>query len=219
VRIEAEMKTPSSSSSLPVAYAPSHDGEAGNDQDDPLGAGEADDLVPGLQKQGIVSYHLLEEGPHVLAVTVSYTETTATAGRVRSFRKLYQFVARPALVVRTKISAMKGGWTLEAQVENVGEEGCVLRGVELESEEWCRSRSLEELWESCGGVYKGIQDGDRVKVVLPRGGVHQAAFFVQAREGVEKPEGAYLGVLRIRWRGPMGSVGELSTGWLGIRGR
>jgi hypothetical protein len=74
---------------------------------------------------------LKEEGNHVLAVTVTYTETAlgegkAASGRVRTFRKLYQFVAQQLLSVRTKAGELtqRSGppkYLLEAQLENMGE--------------------------------------------------------------------------------------------------
>lgn len=60
------------------------------------------DLDPGQTLQRIVDFELKEEGNHVLGVTVSYYEATETSGRTRTFRKLYQFVCKPSLIVRTK---------------------------------------------------------------------------------------------------------------------
>lgn len=60
------------------------------------------DLDPGQTLQRIVDFDLKEEGNHVLGVTVSYYEATETSGRTRTFRKLYQFVCKPSLIVRTK---------------------------------------------------------------------------------------------------------------------
>ena len=126
---------------------------------------------PGLSVQSIVHFELKEEGNHVLAVNVSYTETsmsspvpspgsaeysapalalassrssTATGGRVRTFRKLYQFLASPCLSVRTKATELiprevddkslgpygkvkMARFTLESQIENVGESTIVLK--------------------------------------------------------------------------------------------
>lgn len=60
------------------------------------------DLDPGQTLQRIVDFDLKDEGNHVLGVTVSYYEATETSGRTRTFRKLYQFVCKPSLIVRTK---------------------------------------------------------------------------------------------------------------------
>lgn len=86
----------------------------------------------------------------MLAVTVTYTdavkategendEAQERSGRVRTFRKLYQFVAQQCLTVRTKntdITALdgdaggKGGKliraVLEAQLENMGDDPITL---------------------------------------------------------------------------------------------
>ncbi|KAF3766335.1 hypothetical protein M406DRAFT_339581 [Cryphonectria parasitica EP155] len=102
VRIEAEMKTPSSSSGgagikLPLFPPPSSSSAGAHESE---GAGT--DLDPGRTLQRIVHFDLKDEGNHVLGVTVSYYEATETSGRTRTFRKLYQFVCKPSLIVRTK---------------------------------------------------------------------------------------------------------------------
>ena len=88
---------------------------------------------PGSTIQKIVRLNLSEPGQHVLAVTVTYTEHahaadgSAQGARVRTFRKLYQFVAQPLINVKTKtgdIAATKAGRTryaLEAQLQNLGD--------------------------------------------------------------------------------------------------
>jgi hypothetical protein len=176
VKIEAEMKTPSSTVALDVAFA-------------------EDMEHNGRSLQGVVDFHLKEEGSHVLAVTVSYTETGATSGRSRSFRKLYQFVALSCLVVRTKISSVGKNWALEAQLENSGEEVIVLESVGLEVKAWCKATGLN--WDE--------------NPVLTPGDVQQVCFLV---EPIAERE-ATMGMLSIGWRGAMGNQGILSTGWLG----
>jgi hypothetical protein len=88
---------------------------------------------PGDSLQRILRLSLHEEGDHTLAVTVTYTETTVSAegraagGKVRTFRKLYQFVAANLISVRTKSCDLEGGiHALEAQLENLGDYGVVL---------------------------------------------------------------------------------------------
>lgn len=111
---------------------------------------QADGLQREQSLQKIVRFDLKEEGNHILAVSVSYTETLmgpnsqAASGRVRTFRKLYQFVAQPCLSVRTKSSELPPlevdnkslgpyGKTklvrlaLEAQLENVGDGAVVVK--------------------------------------------------------------------------------------------
>ena len=136
MRIVAEMTTPSSVAALEL--------------DPPTDTASTDGLKIGESLQKIVRFDLKEEGNHVLAVSVSYTETKigsdsqAASGRVRTFRKLYQFVAQPCLSVRTKASELPPlevdnkslgpygktrflRYALEAQLENVGEGAVVVK--------------------------------------------------------------------------------------------
>jgi len=127
----------------------------------PAGApGNGVDLEPGQTLQKVVNFDLREEGNHVLAVTVSYYESTDTNGRARSFRKLYQFISKGSLIVRTKAgplppTKMSGRrWVLEAQLENCSEDAIELDRVELDLDpalahdqdcNWERTRSLRPL--------------------------------------------------------------------------
>jgi hypothetical protein len=120
VRIQGDMQTPSNPAGSPLDLA-------GCAEDDESTASPG----PGDSLQRILRFELKEEGNHVLAVTVTYTETAlgegkAASGRVRTFRKLYQFVAQQLLSVRTKagdLSRQDGPskYLLEAQLENMGE--------------------------------------------------------------------------------------------------
>ncbi|KAH8677490.1 hypothetical protein BX600DRAFT_506526 [Xylariales sp. PMI_506] len=106
VRIEAEMKTPASSVVQKLNLGPPP--QSGTDgEESPDGSANAGtDLEVGGTLQRIVNFDLKEEGNHVLAVTVSYYEATETSGRTRTFRKLYQFICKGSLIVRTKIGAL-----------------------------------------------------------------------------------------------------------------
>ena len=114
------MQTPSNPTGSPLHLA-------GSQEED----GETVSPGPGESLQRILRFELKEDGNHVLAVTVTYTETAlgegkAASGRVRTFRKLYQFVAQQLLSVRTKAGELsqKNGlsrYLLEAQLENMGE--------------------------------------------------------------------------------------------------
>lgn len=138
VRIIAEMQTPSQIVVLDLEPS------SGSDPTQPTG------LEKGESLQKIVRFDLKDEGNHILAVSVSYTETLmgrdnqAASGRVRTFRKLYQFIAQPCLSVRTKTSelpamevdqkalgspygkARLARFALEAQLENVGDDAVVV---------------------------------------------------------------------------------------------
>lgn len=132
------MQTPSQVASLDLGSSSTQD------EGDDIG------LATGQSLQKIVRFDLKEEGNHILAVSVSYTETVmgtdarASGGRVRTFRKLYQFVAQPCLSVRTKASELPVAevenkslgpygrakllrFALEAQLENVGDGAVVLK--------------------------------------------------------------------------------------------
>jgi hypothetical protein len=119
VRIQGDMQTPSNPTGSPLDLSGLQE--------------EAENACPGPAEslQCILRFELKEEGNHVLAVTVTYTETAlgegrAASGRVRTFRKLYQFVAQQLLSVRTKAGEMgpknrSSRYLLEAQLENMGE--------------------------------------------------------------------------------------------------
>lgn len=213
VRIEAEMKTPASGTTVKLELAGS--------EPDPKGT----DLDPGQTLQRIVNFDLKEEGNHVLAVTVSYYEATETSGRTRTFRKLYQFICKSSLIVRTKPGVLpparkkrKGGvggggrrWVLEAQLENCGEDVVQLERVGLDLEPGLTYTDCN--WESSGGV----------KPVLHPGEVEQVCFVLEESvvDGVGRVKSVdgrtVFGVLGIGWRGEMGNRGFLSTGKLGTR--
>lgn len=106
VRIEAEMKTPNSSAVTKLDLSPSNNSNAATAPADDQAKAAGVDLEPGRTLQRIVNFDLKEEGNHVLGVTVSYYEATDTSGRTRTFRKLYQFICKPSLIVRTKASPL-----------------------------------------------------------------------------------------------------------------
>ncbi|KAL2149567.1 hypothetical protein VTH82DRAFT_8218 [Thermothelomyces myriococcoides] len=138
VRIEAEMKTPSSSSAaaggggsgvvpaikLPLYPAPTAASQAaggGGGGGGGGGTGGVDLPSPGTSLQKILSFDLKEEGNHVLAVTVSYYEASELSGRTRTFRKLYQFMCKASLIVRTKATPLPAVGLGEEEEE--GEDG------------------------------------------------------------------------------------------------
>ncbi|KAK7948334.1 uncharacterized protein PG986_009220 [Apiospora aurea] len=240
VKIEAEMKTPGSASVQKLLLGPHGDDgtpaattEATGAAADAAGAGGVD-LEPGQTLQKIVNFDLKEEGNHVLAVTVSYYEATETSGRTRTFRKLYQFVCKGSLIVRTKVGPLpyntattrkvpklaeddenkqlrqKRRWIMEAQLENCSEDAMQLERVVLNLETGLRYRDANWI----------VSESPRP--VLHPGEVEQVCFVVE-EDGkgsavVEDSDGRVVfGVLGIGWRTEMGNRGFLSTGKLGAR--
>ncbi|KAH6676075.1 hypothetical protein F5X68DRAFT_174136 [Plectosphaerella plurivora] len=222
VKIEAEMKTPGSSGGVHKLEL------AGADIPSTPTPGGVD-LAPGETMQRVVGFDLKDEGNHVLAVTVSYYEATETSGRTRTFRKLYQFICKSSLIVRTKVGEMpatpenegeeaasadssrtRQRWVLEAQLENCSEDVMQLESVVLNLEPGLA-------YTDCNWA-----DGGGEKPVLHPGEVQQVCFLVEETPGSDglKPDEdgrTIFGVLGIGWRGEMGNRGYLSTGRLGTR--
>ncbi|KXG52269.1 Protein of unknown function DUF974 [Penicillium griseofulvum] len=230
VRIVAEMQTPSSVAALEL--------------EPPSDSASADGLKIGESLQKILRFDLKEEGNHILAVSVSYTETKigsdsqAASGRVRTFRKLYQFVAQPCLSVRTKASELPPlevdnkslgpygktrllRFALEAQLENVGEGAVVVKQTKLNPKPPFQSKSLN--WETMN------LDMTALPTLNPRD-VLQVAFLMEQEEGqnegletlqkdLRRDGRVTLGQLSIEWRGAMGDKGFLTTGNLMSRKR
>ena len=184
--------------------------------------------------QTVVHFDLREEGSHTLCVSVSYNESmlskdenVASSGRVRSFRKLYNFLVGPCLSVRTKateLSTTTDGdpkdilekFALECQLENLADGVITVEKLVFEARIPFTSRSIN--WDF------GHVDVPRL---APRE-VSQVAFLLE-EQAVEKFQGVkkdvtkdgrtILGVLTIHWRSAMGHLGVLSTGWLTSRRR
>ena len=209
VRIDAEMKTPGTGAVQRLELKPSQ--ESG-----PKGV----DLEPGETLQKVVNFDLKEEGNHVLAVTVSYYEATDTSGKTRTFRKLYQFICKASLIVRTKIGPLatagkrdgdgRKRWVLEAQLENCSEDVIQLEKVLLNLEDGLDYTDCN--WEAGAGPTPVLHPGE----------VEQTCFVVEEAEGTaaltSHADGRIMfGVLGIGWRGEMGNRGFLSTGKLGTR--
>ncbi|KAJ5747861.1 uncharacterized protein N7511_009557 [Penicillium nucicola] len=232
VRIVAEMQTPSSVTVLEL--------------EPPSDSAQSDGLHIGESSQKIVRFDLKEEGNHILAVSVSYTETKigsdsqAASGRVRTFRKLYQFVAQPCLSVRTKASELPPlevgnkslgpygktkllRFALEAQLENVGDGAVVVTQTKLIPKPPFQSKSLN--WDTMSPTMSVASP----PTLNPRD-VLQVAFVVEQEEGrtegldalqkdLKRDGRATLGQLSIEWRGAMGDKGFLTTGNLMSRKR
>lgn len=219
VRIHAELQTPAEQQGLPLELKRAEGGDEG-------GYEEGWDMRPKQTVQFTLTHDLKEEGPHVLAVTVSYTETLrgggggASGGRARTFRKLYQFVAQPLIAVRSKVSELQRRakpapgegrrWVLEAQLENVGETAVVLERLWLTENEGISGKSVDE--EEMG-------EG-RESVVLKPQDVEQVMFVLREEKAEEVGQGRVpLARVNIEWRSAMGEKGSLTTGWLASRPR
>lgn len=213
VRIQADMQTPS----IPTGTQLELSGTSGAQ-----GPAGAEDVSPGNSLQKILRFELKEEGNHVLAVTVTYTETSLagegqpTGGKVRTFRKLYQFVAQQLLSVRTKAGELvPGKYLLEAQLENMGEGSVSLEGVSVNPHELYNARSLN--WDLDVGEQEAKQ---AIAPVLQAREVIQVAFLLDEKErefhNASQPSEnrRVLGQLAIQWRTALGDKGTLSTGWL-----
>lgn len=212
IKVGAEMRSPSGTTSLDVIPS-----------DEELSHGE---FKPGDSLQKIVRFDLREEGPHTLAVNVSYSDTTiskdrsASGGRARSFSKLYQFPARPCLNVRTKISPFPHEdpldikqLALEAQLDNVGDGSVTLQAVVFAPKSAFKSTSLN--WDA---VLDNKEEAVNCPILSPRD-VMQVAFLIELKDNgpareLTRDGRIVLGQLSIQWRTAMGETGFLSTGWL-----
>jgi hypothetical protein len=221
------MKIPSSKIPIPLALGPEavRAGPSSPTEEEQHHESGVD-LEAGRSLQRIVDFELKEEGSHVLAVTVTYHESTPTSGKVRTFRKLYQFVSKSCMIVRTKTGILPSRqgcgrkWALEAQLENCGEETINLDTVEVQTRQGYKAEGLN--WEI-------TREGEAIeRPVLSPGDVQQVCFVIDELLGPnENPEHPFdmqivdgrlvFGVLTMSWRGPMGNIGNLSTGNLGAR--
>ncbi|KAF7946611.1 hypothetical protein EAE96_009606 [Botrytis aclada] len=206
------------------------------------------EIISQSSLQKVLHFDLKEEGSHVLAVTVTYTESSPSSPpRTRTFRKLYQFICKGCLVVRTKIGALpfpkstssatstsSKKYALEAQLENITEDNRItLTLVHLTTTKGFNATSLN--WEIVLSDSEKENGGDveLERPVLAPGDIRQVCFLVEekvpgddgevadgAEEGKESEivDGRLIfGVLSIGWRGAMGNKGFLSTGNLGTR--
>lgn len=223
VRIQGDMQTPSAPAGSPLELAGPEGDEEGEGSGSP---------GPGESLQKILRFELKEEGNHVLAVTVTYTETAlagegkAASGRVRTFRKLYQFVAQQLLSVRTKAGELSDGkegmsrFLLEAQLENMGEGAVSFEAVNVNPKPPFKSTSLN--WD----IHSPDTEPPHAPILNPRD-VIQVAFLLEQQAGVDAEDETgrvvpadartILGQLAIQWRSALGDRGSLSTGWLTSR--
>ncbi|OAA76191.1 DUF974 domain-containing protein [Akanthomyces lecanii RCEF 1005] len=238
VRIEAEMKTPGQGKAQRLELGPAATTTTTADTDADGGAVAVADLAPGGTLQKVVSFDLKEEGNHVLAVTVSYYEATETSGRTRTFRKLYQFICKASLIVRTKVGVLDppaaaprgkrraGGaspplrrWVLEAQLENCSDDTMQLDRVVMELEPGLAYRDCN--WTTAP------PRAEASKPVLHPGEVEQVCFVVEAlsraaqvARGADEEDAVDVLARAAEAGGPDARVlfGVLGIGWRGEMG-
>jgi hypothetical protein len=214
VRIGAEIISPSNPSGtvLELETPPTQDTDA--------------KFGPGDSYQRILRLNLQDEGDHTLAVTVTYTETTvsnegkAAGGKVRTFRKLYQFSTAQLLSVRTKACDVREGvYVLEAQLENMGDHSIVLETARMNPKSPFEARSLN--WDM-----PGIDPKDSNPPILNPRDIHQIAFLLEGESTEDVPVSAknpekrfIVGQINVQWRSAMGDRGSINTGWLTAKKR
>ncbi|KAF2272715.1 uncharacterized protein EI97DRAFT_385026 [Westerdykella ornata] len=230
VKMTGEMQTPSTPQGAPLELA----GDEGKDE------GEEKSPAPGESLQKILRFELKEEGNHVLAVTVTYTENTfvagedgsmtASGGRVRQFRKLYQFVAQQLLSVRTKTGVVGSAGRetkdgdlkvlLEAQLENMGEGPLSLEAVHVNAKHPFKATALNWDMPSPGPPPLNAPVLNPREVIQVAFLLEQAASEQDEQQDVAQLAGEerrVLGQLAIQWHSALGDRGSLSTGWLSCR--
>ncbi|KAL8734054.1 MAG: hypothetical protein Q9181_003355 [Wetmoreana brouardii] len=221
VQIIAEMQAPTQS--VPLNLIAAEEQEANFE------------LKPAESLQKTIRFDLKEEGNHVLAISVNYTETRLddneiSKARTRMFRKLYQFVAAPCLRVLTKVSdlPLHGvetekrsnvkplSFALEAQLENMADGPITLEEVAFSPKPSFNTTSIN--WDVSWPYHQKME----CPFLTPRD-VMQVAFLIkqQLKPSVEvtRDGRVLLGQLTIRWRTAMGDSGFLTTGWLTTRKR
>ncbi|KAF2840711.1 hypothetical protein M501DRAFT_1009944 [Patellaria atrata CBS 101060] len=214
VKIVADMQTPSNPAGVPLD----------------MGDSDYTTVDPGKSLQKIIHFRLKEDGSHLLAVTVTYMETQkngqqAASGRVRTFRKLYQFVAEQLLSVRTKVGELpsKAGrecFAIEAQLENLAQHPLSLQAVTLNPRPPFKSVPLN--WN-----LNPTDDSTSKASILSSRDVVQVAFYLQQEEGSTQEDFTrqpgenriILGQLSMQWRSATGNKGSLDTPWLTSRQR
>lgn len=215
VQLTAEIQTPSQKVAL---LEPPNESE------------ESDSELPyRATQQRMVKFDLREEGAHTLIVTLTYTEDSPNAAsRIRIFKKLYQFEARPCLNIRTKATELDSGtqllrYTLEAQIENLSESTLNILGADLLPQQPFEAKSLN--WD----VNSEKGEGREVPALYPRD-IYQIAFLVEQtvdriegvtelRESIKRDGRVILGQISLEWMGAMGQKGQLTTGNLMSRKR
>ena len=233
IRLTAEVQTPSQS--LPLDFDAPPDSKASTHDDSTIPSS------PGSTIQKIVRFDLKEEGKHVLAVNVSYSETTTTtpsppiteetgksSDRTRSFRKLYQFEAQPCLGIRTKATELDSQqsktnpsdinhrgllrrYVLEAQLENLNEGTIVVESAVLSPRPPFKSTSLN--WDNMPvlPILDKMTEKGSQAPVMKPGDILQVAFLIEQQDGMD--EGLEEGDSSLRGGDGRAALGQMTVRW------
>ncbi|KAI9643349.1 hypothetical protein NHQ30_007968 [Ciborinia camelliae] len=211
ITLSAEMKIPSTPNPIPLPLSgPSPSPSSSTNLEDVETSDTETTSQTSLQK--VLHFDLKEEGSHVLAVTVTYTESSPSSPpRIRTFRKLYQFICKGCLVVRTKTGPLpplkstssnpsststpstspskdtkrKRRYALEAQLENTTEDNPItLTLVHLSTTKGFNATSLN--WEIVVSDSEKEKEGEGEteleRPVLAPGDIRQVCFLVEEKD-------------------------------------
>lgn len=215
ITLSAEMKIPSTPNpiSLPLSGPSPFPAASTTGEETP-----ETQIISQASLQKVLHFDLKEEGAHVLAVTVTYTESSPSSPpRTRTFRKLYQFICKGCLVVRTKTGTLpslrstssnrsstsmtstspsketkrKRSYALEAQLENITEDNPItLTLVHLTTTKGFNATSLNwEIVVSDSEKETGGGEAELERPVLAPGDVRQVCFLVEEKDSEDEKEG------------------------------
>ncbi|KAJ8060011.1 hypothetical protein OCU04_011622 [Sclerotinia nivalis] len=214
ITLSAEMKIPSTANpiSLPLSGPSPSPPTSTSGEETP-----ETQIISQTSLQKVLHFDLKEEGAHVLAVTVTYTEfSPSSPPRTRTFRKLYQFICKGCLVVRTKTGTLpslkstssnrsstsipptspseetkrRRSYALEAQIENITEDNPItLTLVHLTTTKGFNATSLNwEIVVSDSEKENGGGEAELEKPVLAPGDVRQVCFLVEEKDPEDERE-------------------------------
>lgn len=191
----------------------------------------AEQLTPTESIEGLVTHDIKELGQHALVCTVTYGAQTS-----RSFRKVYKFDVANPLSVRTKahspspnvassfLSEEEGNKVfMELQVENKSATAMHFHRMQFEPVDGWDALDLNSVVHSAGTpeldpAQRQAFFAAPSESILPPEAVRQYLFVLTPRPGTLLPlpgSSQALGRLNIRWYGPGGENGNLTTSVLG----
>lgn len=198
-------------------------------------------LNPTESIEGLVTHDVKELGQHALVCTVTYgvvDPTNPLAQTNRSFRKVYKFDVANPLSVRTKahspssdvatsfLSEKEGSKVfMELQVENKSASAMHFHRMSFEPVEGWDALDANHIITPPSSSSTTLSPAQRQALfaspsdsILPPEAVRQYLFVLTPRLGTPLPlpgSSQALGRLNIRWYGPGGENGNLTTSMLG----